>query len=376
MPLTSFSPLEVESPPLPQVPRPPRRRCCFRAARSSPLGEVEPDEFSAAEIIRRVMLEWQDAERRPEVADIWSSPGIGGRSRLLCRGRFVAGPPDVDRRYTTFALGAILFHVTFFMVACGDFLWRSHRWVLLSTVCCATLTLIMFFVTAFSDPGIIPRPALQLLVPGLQEATAAAIGLKDKRGGRREDLLRMGPNSTIMEELEGQGYWWCRWCHMVQPPRAKHCKDCNCCILKEDHHCPFLNNCIGQRNYATFYGFVVFLVFLSASFVVGISLWLHFEQRHCWEQFGKCLESAPGTMLLTGAALLLDFVVSVLLLLVTAFALWHLFLIIWGRTTREVLTGRLSEYVEEGNSCCSGRGTSLIQGSAKVEFPDLKALGC
>merc|ERR1712039_81109 len=77
-----------------------------------------------------------------------------------------------------------------------------------------------------------------------------------------------------MMELEPQGYWWCRWCNMVQPPRAKHCRDCDCCVLREDHHCPFLNNCIGQRNYAYFYGFVTALIVAGAFVVVGTIVWM------------------------------------------------------------------------------------------------------
>merc|ERR1712086_608653 len=32
----------------------------------------------------------------------------------------------------------------------------------------------------------------------------------------------------------------------------KHCKACNKCVEGFDHHCPFLNQCIGSKNYAWF----------------------------------------------------------------------------------------------------------------------------
>ena len=37
----------------------------------------------------------------------------------------------------------------------------------------------------------------------------------------------------------------CHKCLLVKPKRAHHCKICDQCILKMDHHCPWLMNCVG-----------------------------------------------------------------------------------------------------------------------------------
>ncbi|KAF4709097.1 Palmitoyltransferase zdhhc15, partial [Perkinsus olseni] len=59
----------------------------------------------------------------------------------------------------------------------------------------------------------------------------------------------------------------CRKCNRYKPPRAHHCSVCKVCVLKMDHHCPWLNNCVGHRNYKYFYLFLLYLE-LCCLFVV------------------------------------------------------------------------------------------------------------
>lgn len=48
---------------------------------------------------------------------------------------------------------------------------------------------------------------------------------------------------------------------LLKPPRARHCKFCNRCCIKMDHHCYWIGNCIGLYNTKFFfqYGIYVFL---------------------------------------------------------------------------------------------------------------------
>ncbi|CAN0200891.1 unnamed protein product, partial [Scytosiphon promiscuus] len=41
-------------------------------------------------------------------------------------------------------------------------------------------------------------------------------------------------------------------CDAFKPPRAHHCSLCQRCIVKMDHHCPWVNNCVGIANQKLF----------------------------------------------------------------------------------------------------------------------------
>ncbi|TIA87290.1 hypothetical protein E3P99_03257 [Wallemia hederae] len=67
----------------------------------------------------------------------------------------------------------------------------------------------------------------------------------------RDGMLDMHSNSNNAR--------YCRSCAVYKPPRAHHCSRSGRCVLRMDHYCPWMNNCIGYYNYAHFIRFLVFV---------------------------------------------------------------------------------------------------------------------
>ncbi|TYZ64937.1 hypothetical protein PybrP1_000610 [[Pythium] brassicae (nom. inval.)] len=69
----------------------------------------------------------------------------------------------------------------------------------------------------------------------------------------------------------------CHSCHVQRPLRSKHCRVCRTCVHQFDHHCPFVDNCVGRNNHVYFMAFLLTLVVDIALFeyVLGLHWRLH-----------------------------------------------------------------------------------------------------
>jgi len=68
--------------------------------------------------------------------------------------------------------------------------------------------------------------------------------LKNKKGNILELLRKHDPHLL------------CPDCVILKPERSRHCDVCNSCISVFDHHCPWISNCVGAKNYGSFIIFI------------------------------------------------------------------------------------------------------------------------
>ena len=71
----------------------------------------------------------------------------------------------------------------------------------------------------------------------------------------------------------------CFQCYVVRPPRGHHCSFCKGCVLKMDHHCPWVNNCVGQFTQKFFILFC-FYSLLGALEVLTIEFYYGYYKSH------------------------------------------------------------------------------------------------
>ncbi|KAH8379427.1 hypothetical protein KR009_004934, partial [Drosophila setifemur] len=72
---------------------------------------------------------------------------------------------------------------------------------------------------------------------------------------------------------------FCKICQGYKAPRSHHCRRCDRCVIKMDHHCPWINNCVGWGNQASFLYFLFYFLLgavhacciIGCAFVKGIS---------------------------------------------------------------------------------------------------------
>jgi len=176
---------------------------------------------------------------------------IESKSRFYCDGRCLTG-----RDVGVFLFALVLIIVTTGLFFAFDCPYLTNRLspaipvfaaiIFLSVIC-------FIFRTACSDPGILAR------------ATSDEVLYLERSNITNSPHTVALPGRTIEVQMH-TGHViqlkFCSTCKIFRPPRVSHCSLCDACIANFDHHCPWVGNCVGLRNYRYFYLFLFSLSIL------------------------------------------------------------------------------------------------------------------
>lgn len=80
----------------------------------------------------------------------------------------------------------------------------------------------------------------------------------------------------------------CPDCEVIRTSRSRHCSTCGHCVERFDHHCPWINNCVGIGNHHYFMAFLIsVIIMLIVALITGLKI-INFFQNNEQPVFGDC----------------------------------------------------------------------------------------
>ncbi|CAF3470203.1 unnamed protein product [Rotaria socialis] len=248
-----------------------------------------------------------------------------------------------------------------------------------------------FILATFMDPGVYEQSSKK------ETSTISYYTRPSKRKGATDtdddDDDSYEPQLRLVHINHGSVQMkYCRTCKFYRPPRCSHCSSCERCIDTFDHHCPWINNCVGRRNYRYFFQFL-FLLCIHMIFIFIFCLYYVLNERHhqiitpslssdTYESLVPIDENEISSTAETKTKFIgfsdYRFIISILLLLllgllsVPVYGLtgFHVFLIAKGRTTNEQVTGK---FHEQGDAFTKGLTKNIIYFFCQPLLPQLKS---
>ncbi|XP_023807076.1 probable palmitoyltransferase ZDHHC14 isoform X1 [Oryzias latipes] len=252
-----------------------------------------------------------------------------GRNRFYCDGRIM-----MAKQTGVFYLTLVLILVTCGLFFTFDCWFLAEQLTPIIPVIGAVLFLFVIGTllrTSFSDPGVLPR-ATPDEAADLERQIDVANGSTGYRPPPRTKEVVINGQTVKLK--------YCFTCKIFRPPRASHCSLCDNCVERFDHHCPWVGNCVGKRNYRFFYMFILSLSFLTVFIFAFVITHIILNSQRIG--FLSALKDSPA---------------SVLEVVVCFFSVWsivglsgfHTYLISSNQTTNEDIKGSWSSKRSKDN---------------------------
>ncbi|XP_052138530.1 protein S-acyltransferase 8-like [Oryza glaberrima] len=233
------------------------------------------------------MAQPQPQSQRQRVYEAWK-----GNNRFFFGGRLIFGP---DAKSLLFSVALIFVPVAVFCAFVARHLrhqfpaYNAGYAILAVAIVLAIYVLSLLFITAAQDPGIVPRASH----PPEEEFHYDNLSLADTPGRlvfpRVKDVMVNGVPVKVK---------YCETCMVFRPPRCSHCSICNNCVERFDHHCPWVGQCIGKRNYRYFFLFVssasILCIYVFAMSALYIKILMDGDYPTVW----KALKHSPASLAL------------------------------------------------------------------------------
>ncbi|KAL7720132.1 Palmitoyltransferase [Entamoeba marina] len=160
-----------------------------------------------------------------------------------------------------------------------------------TTIVCVLISFfpyILMCITFYKIVMISPGETPQLYIPNVPE--------KELEYAKQRYDISVMKDQKLIDMLYPARY--CGICKQFRPPRSYHCKKCGVCILKRDHHCPWIGQCVGYFNHKYF---IQFLFYATISLFVGV----------IWHAFGLGFSLLYGEEKPTDAFRIFGFIIDI-----------------------------------------------------------------